>query len=79
MPIIKSAQKKMRKDKKREAHNNSTENKIKALIKNMRRNPSSEIFGQVSSILDKAVKTNLIHSNRSARLKSRLSKLISTE
>lgn len=78
MPIIKSAIKKMRKDKKRTAHNKEIEVSLKGLIKNFRREPSKKDLGKVFSALDKAAKTNLIHFNKSARLKSRLSKLITT-
>lgn len=76
MPIIKSAQKKMRKDKKLEAHNGKIKSNIKTLIKKMRRNPSDKLLKDVSSALDKAVKTNLIHGNKASRLKSRLSKTL---
>jgi small subunit ribosomal protein S20 len=76
MPIIKSAQKKMRQDKKRTERNLKVKNSIKSLVKNMRRTPSATALQEVSSILDKAVKIKLIHANKSARLKSRLSHLI---
>jgi small subunit ribosomal protein S20 len=76
MPIIKSAQKKMRQDKKRTARNLMVKNSIKSLVKNMRRTPNAKALQEVSSVLDKAVKINLIHANKSARLKSRLSHLI---
>lgn len=78
MPIIKSAQKKMRQDKKRTERNAAVKNKIKSLVKNMRRTPSDKSLQEVSSVLDKAVKTNLIHANKASRLKSRLSHLITT-
>lgn len=74
MPIIRSAKKKMRKDKIRTERNEKKETILKGLIKNMRRTPSLEILSQVMSALDKAAKTNLIHPNKAARLKSRLSK-----
>lgn len=79
MPIIKSAIKKMRKDKKREAHNKEFKDKIKGLVKNMRQKPSGKVLSELASALDKAVKVKLIHANRSVRLKSRLSKLIITK
>ena len=75
MPVIKSAQKKMRKDVKRTARNAQKKTEIKGLIKNTRRDPSKEGLSNVFSALDKAVKTNLIHANKAARLKSRLSHL----
>lgn len=74
MPIIRSAKKKMRKDKIRTERNEKKETLLKGLIKNMRRTPSLELLSQVMSALDKAAKTNLIHPNKAARLKSRLSK-----
>jgi small subunit ribosomal protein S20 len=76
MPIIKSAKKKMRKDKKLTAHNLKLKNNLKGLIKKMRRTPDVKLAGQVASALDKAVKTNLIHANKASRLKSRLSKTL---
>lgn len=75
MPLIKSAIKKMRKDKKRTAHNKKIEENIKKLVKQARRSPSAKNFTGVQSALDKAVKTHLIHANKAARVKSRLSKL----
>ncbi len=66
----------MRQDKKRTAHNTVIKNSIKSLVKNMRREPSAKSLQEVSSVLDKAVKTKLIHLNKASRLKSRLSHLI---
>ena len=76
MPVIKSAIKKMRKDKVRTARNLKSKENLKSLLKQARRTPSSESFTKLSSALDKAVKTHLIHANKSARLKSRLNKLL---
>lgn len=74
MPIIKSAIKKMRKDKVRTVRNRKKESVLKSLIKKARLNNSPENLRAVFSALDKAVKTNLIHKNKVSRLKSRLSK-----
>jgi len=76
MPIIQSAKKKMRQDKKRTQRNKIKKDNVKALIKNMRREPNAEALSKLSSALDKSVKTKFIHPNKAARLKSRLSKLI---
>lgn len=76
MPIIRSSIKKMRQDRKREAHNKQIKDKLKGLIKDMRRSPNPQSFQQVASSLDKAAKVNLIHPDKAARLKSRLSKLL---
>lgn len=77
MPIIKSAKKKMRKDKRITAHNKILKDNLKALIKTMRNTPTAENLTQVFSKLDKAAKTHLIHPNKASRLKSRLAKHLS--
>ncbi|MDD5415517.1 MAG: 30S ribosomal protein S20 [Candidatus Daviesbacteria bacterium] len=77
MPIIKSAIKKVRKDKTRTARNKKREAALKALIKKVRTSKTAKDLQATFSALDKAAKVHLIHPNKSARLKSRLSKLIS--
>lgn len=79
MPIIKSAIKKVRKDKTRTARNKKREVNLKSLIKKSRTNKSSKDLQAAYSALDKAVKVKLIHPNKAARLKSRLSKTTSTK
>ena len=74
MPIIKSAKKKLRKDIKRAQHNATIKDRLKGLIKRVRRTPSEEAMKNAASALDKAAKTKLIHPNKAARLKSRLAK-----
>ena len=74
MPIIKSAIKKVRKDKTRTARNKKRELALKILIKKARLDGSKKNLQAVYSGLDKAVKVNLIHKNKASRLKSRLSK-----
>lgn len=76
MPIIKSAIKKVRKDKVRTLRNSKREASLKALIKKMRISKSAKDLQAVFSALDKAAKVHLIHPNKAARLKSRLSKLV---
>lgn len=74
MPIIKSAIKKVRKDKVRTARNKKRGLALKTLIKKARLDGSPKNLQAVYSGLDKAVKVNLIHKNKASRLKSRLSK-----
>lgn len=74
MPIIKSAIKKVRRDKTRTARNKKREKSLKALLKKARLQKTPANLQAVFSALDKAAKVNLIHPNKSARLKSRLSK-----
>lgn len=77
MPLIKSAIKKMRKDKVRTIRNKKREVALKALIKKARLEKTPANLTALFSGLDKAAKVNLIHPNKAARLKSRLSKGIS--
>jgi small subunit ribosomal protein S20 len=78
MPVIKSAIKKMRKDRERTKHNLVIKLNLKDLIKKARRTPSPKTLQEVQKALDKAVKTKLIHANKASRLKSRLSKSTGT-
>lgn len=78
MPLLRSSKKKMRRDKRRTEQNDLKKQVMKSLVKTMRRMPDADNMKQVSSFLDKAAKTKLIHPNKASRLKSRLSKLIVT-
>jgi small subunit ribosomal protein S20 len=74
MPIIKSAIKKVRKDKLRTARNKKREVGFKSLIKKVRISHAAKDLQATFSALDKAAKVKLIHPNKAARLKSRLAK-----
>lgn len=76
MPIIKSAIKKVRKDKKRTERNRKRELAVKKIVKLTRKNPNAKNLTAAFSALDKAAKVNLIHKKKASRLKSRLSKLL---
>lgn len=81
MPIIKSAQKKLRKDKKRTQLNVETKKAYKASVKVVtksvleKKKVDAKKVREAQSKIDKAAKKNLIHPNKAARLKSRVSKL----
>lgn len=74
MPIIRSAIKKLRKDKVRTVRNKKRETSLKSLIKKVRISKSAKDLQAVYSALDKAAKIHLIHKAKASRLKSRLSK-----
>ena len=74
MPLIKSAIKKLRKDRVRTIKKKNKKEHLKDMIKNARTDQSTENMSAAFSALDKAAKTNLIHKNKASRLKSRLSK-----
>lgn len=75
MPAIKSAKKKLRVDKKRTSANKKMETLANVSIKKAQRKPTPKSIQEASSIIDKCVKKNIIHKNKAARIKSRLSKL----
>lgn len=76
MPVIKSAKKKLRKDKKRTLHNNKWRALLDGVIKKARKTPKAETIRVAMQLIDKSAKKHLIHKNKAARLKSALSKLI---
>ncbi len=80
MPIIKSAKKKMRQDKKRKRNNVVYLNAYKAAIKKVKEAKTAEKVEQAVkkaySKLDKAVKKKIIHKNKAARLKAGVAKFL---
>ncbi len=76
MPITKRAIKKLRHDRARTAQTEKIKASLRKLIKSMRQKPSSKSLTGVFLALDKAAKIHVIHPNKAARLKSRLSKLL---
>lgn len=76
MPIIKSAIRKLKADKRKSAINLRVKSAMKQAISDSRKKPSEKKLKEVFSKLDRAVKDNLIHKNKAARLKSRLSSLL---
>lgn len=76
MPILKSAIKKLRQDKKRAEVNQPYREKMRAAVKKMRQVKTKKALQAAFAALDKAAKRKVIHKNQAARLKSRLSKLV---
>ena len=56
----------------------ATRNAIKKLRELTSKKEATKFFPTVVSMLDKLVKKNIIHANKSANLKSKLSKTISS-
>ncbi len=78
MPIIKSAQKRVRSAKKATIRNLRTKRQLKSAIKNVRKavdtgkKSTERELNEAISAIDKAVKKGVIHKNKAARQKSRL-------
>jgi len=77
VPNIKSAIKKVRKDKRRAAVNLRLKKRYKQAVKEHRREPDAEKFKVAQRELDKAAKRGVIKRGRASRLKSRLAKNLS--
>jgi len=79
MPIIKSAIKKVRKDKKRTKVNSLYIRAYQMTLKKIRKGgPDIKKFISLFySQIDKAVKHHVIHKNKATRLKSRISTKVS--
>lgn len=76
MPVIKSAKKKLRQDKKRTVARAKQETSLKDAVKAAKSKPTAETVRLATKAADKAAKKHIIHKNKAARIKSALSKLI---
>ena len=82
MPNIKSAKKRVRSNKKKEICNNDIYSSMKTAIKKFEKDVKAENAEDANKSLnvaiqkvDKAKKNGLVHQNKAARVKSRLTKL----
>ncbi|RMH71618.1 MAG: 30S ribosomal protein S20 [Gemmatimonadetes bacterium] len=80
MPHHKSAIKRVRQSKKRRERNRMERSAVRTAIKAVRKATTKEdalnALPRAYSVLDKAVKRNLIHANTAARHKSRLTRYV---
>lgn len=77
MPIIKSAIKKVRKDKKRTAKNLKAITAYKETLNKIKKGGTgvAALVSKFYTQVDRAVKTKVIHKNKANRLKARVAKL----
>lgn len=76
MPVIKSAKKKLRKDKKITVENKRLKSILKDTLKQAEKKPTEANIKKAVKVVDKIAKKNIIHKNKASRIKSRLSKKI---
>ncbi len=73
-----SAKKRIRGNEVRRIHNRYYHKTARTFVKRLRettdRKDAEELYKKVASMLDKLAKTNIIHKNKAANLKSKLSK-----
>lgn len=77
MPIIASAKKKLRQDKKRNRKNRHTKDTLKIAISEALNKPQIKTIQKAYSAIDTASKKHLIHKNKANRLKSQVAKVLS--
>lgn len=75
MPVIKSAIKKLRKDRKREKQNDVIRASIKSAISRAKKDKKPESVREAIVLVDKATKKNILHKNKASRVKSSLTKI----
>lgn len=75
MPVIKSAKKKLRQDRKREKLNSKIKLSYRNAVKNAQKAKTYEKIKLAVKLIDKASEKGIIHKNKAARLKSGLSKI----
>ncbi len=76
----KSAKKRIRASESKRSRNRIRKNGLKTVLKKLRVNKdkksATEQLVSAASLLDKLAKTNLIHKNKAANLKSKLTKMV---
>jgi len=77
-----SAKKRIRQSEKRRLHNRyyavSTRNAVRKLRDTSDKKEAEELFPNVSSMIDKLARRNIIHKNKAANLKSKLFKFVAS-
>ncbi len=75
MPILKGAKKALRVSKKKNLINRRLKSQMKTAIDQVKKEINQKNVSLASSKIDRAVKKNIIHKNKAARVKSQLAKL----
>jgi small subunit ribosomal protein S20 len=74
MPILKNAKKALRTAARNAAANKPIRSRVKTSVDEAREKPSASAVSQAFSAIDRAVKKNILHKKKAARMKSRLAK-----
>jgi len=78
-----STKKNLRQSRRANLRNRMIKTEFKTLIKKVKTSPDQKQaqadFKKVTSLLDKASKSKVIHKNKASRIKSRLSKALSSK
>lgn len=74
MPIIKSAKKKLKQDRKKSKLNARYAHTYKQIIKKVKKGDKKIALKSVYSIIDKVAQKNIIHAHKAKRLKSQIAR-----
>jgi len=76
MPITSSAKKALRGSLRKAEVNRKIKSRVKTMIDKVKAEPTQANLAEAYSAIDRAVKGNIFHRNRGARMKAQLSKLL---
>lgn len=76
MPILKNAKKALRVSHRKAALRQPLKSKLKTVRDTVKKTPTAESLSSAFSAIDRAVKRNIFHKKKAARMKSQLSKLV---
>jgi small subunit ribosomal protein S20 len=76
MPILANAKKALRVSKKKTLINKRVKSLLKTFVDKVFKSPTAENASEAFSRVDKAVKKNVIHKNKAARMKQQISKVV---
>lgn len=76
MPVTKTAKRALRSSKNKAFVNFDIRKKLEIAIRDAKKSKSLEEIKKAISLSDRAVKKNVIHKNKSSRIKKSLSKLV---
>jgi small subunit ribosomal protein S20 len=79
MPVTKTAKRALRGSKVKESVNKLIVSRLEAAVRQARKSKSVKEVVKASSLADRAAKKKVIHKNKAARIKSQLSKLVSSK
>ncbi len=79
MPLLQNAKKALRVSKRNATVNSRVRSIVKTMVDKVKKSPTAENLRSAYSAVDSAVKKNLMHKNKAARVKSQLSKLAKPE
>jgi len=76
MPILKNAKKALRVSKRKAEMNQPIKSQVKTVMDSVKKKPSAQTLSNAFSAIDRAVKRNIFHKKKAARLKSQMAKLV---